>query len=121
MLADVEEATACLDPEAAADAITGRTRFVIPVHLFGQLADMRRLQHVADRHGLQILEDAAQAHDAGRDGRRAGAFGAAAAFSFYPGKNLGAIRRRRARDRRSRRGREDASAAGAWTAREVPA
>jgi dTDP-4-amino-4,6-dideoxygalactose transaminase len=91
VLADVDEATACLDAEAAAAAVTTRTRFVIPVHLFGQLADMRRLQDVADRQGLHILEDAAQAHDAARDGRRAGAFGAAAAFSFYPGKNLGAM------------------------------
>jgi dTDP-4-amino-4,6-dideoxygalactose transaminase len=91
ILADVDDATACLDPEAAAAAVTKRTRFMIPVHLFGQLADMRGLQAVADRHQLVVLEDAAQAHDAVRDGRRAGAFGAAAAFRFYPGKNLGAM------------------------------
>ena len=91
VLADVDEVTACLDSEAAAAAVTPRTRFVIPVHLFGQLADMTRLQEVADRHGLQVLEDAAQAHDARREGERAGSFGAAAAFSFYPGKNLGAM------------------------------
>ena len=91
VLADVDDATACLDPEAAAAAVTERTRFVIPVHLFGQLADMEGLQAVADRHGLVVLEDAAQAHDASRDGRPAGTFGAAAAFSFYPGKNLGAM------------------------------
>jgi len=91
VLADVDETTACLDPAAAAAAVTERTRFVIPVHLFGQLADMEGVQAVADRHGLAVLEDAAQAHDAVRDGRRAGTFGAAAAFSFYPGKNLGAM------------------------------
>ena len=91
VLADVDETTACLDPAAAGAAVTERTRFVIPVHLFGQLADMDGVQAVADRHGLVVLEDAAQAHDATRDGRRAGTFGAAAAFSFYPGKNLGAM------------------------------
>jgi dTDP-4-amino-4,6-dideoxygalactose transaminase len=71
--------------------VTERTRFVMPVHLFGQLADMEGLQAVADRHGLVVLEDAAQAHGASRDGRRAGTLGAAAGFSFYPGKNLGAM------------------------------
>jgi dTDP-4-amino-4,6-dideoxygalactose transaminase len=63
----------------------------MPVHLFGRLADMDPLQDVANRHGLVVLEDAAQAHGAARDGRSAGTFGAAAAFSFYPGKNLGAM------------------------------
>jgi dTDP-4-amino-4,6-dideoxygalactose transaminase len=91
VLADVDEATACLDPDAAAAAVTERTRFVMPVHLFGQLADMEGLQTVTDRHGLLMLEDAAQAHGASRDGRGAGTFGAAAGFSFYPGKNLGAM------------------------------
>jgi dTDP-4-amino-4,6-dideoxygalactose transaminase len=91
ILADVDDTTACLDPAAAAAAVTERTRFVIPVHLFGQLADMEGVHALADRHGLVVLEDAAQAHDAIRDGRKAGSFGAAAAFSFYPGKNLGAM------------------------------
>jgi dTDP-4-amino-4,6-dideoxygalactose transaminase len=91
VLADVDDTTACLDPDAAAAAVTARTRFVIPVHLFGQLADMARIRSVADRHGLRVLEDAAQSHDATREGTRAGAFGAAGAFSFYPGKNLGAM------------------------------
>ena len=91
VLADVDDTTACLDPDAASGAVTNRTRFVIPVHLFGQLADMHALQAVADRHDLLVLEDAAQSHDARRDGRRAGSFGTAAAFSFYPGKNLGAM------------------------------
>jgi dTDP-4-amino-4,6-dideoxygalactose transaminase len=91
VLADIDPATACLDPDAAAAAVTERTRFLIPVHLFGQLADMRRLQALADRHDLVVLEDAAQSHDAARGGKRAGGFGAAGAFSFYPGKNLGAM------------------------------
>ena len=69
---------------------TDRTRFVVPVHLYGQMADMRALSQVADRHGLVLIEDACQAHGAEREGVRAGAGGRAAAFSFYPSKNLGA-------------------------------
>jgi dTDP-4-amino-4,6-dideoxygalactose transaminase len=80
-----------LDPEAAAAAMGERTRFLLPVHLYGQLADMRRLLELADTHDLVVLEDACQAHGATRDGIRAGAGGRAAAFSFYPGKNLGAF------------------------------
>jgi len=91
VLADVEDISACLDPEAAEAAVTERTRFLMPVHLFGRLADMERLRAVAERHDLLLLEDAAQAHGAERDGRKAGAYGDAAAFSFYPGKNLGAM------------------------------
>ena len=91
VLADVDPTTACLDPDAFEAAVTTRTRFVIPVDLFGQLADYGRLQAVADRHDILLLEDAAQSHAARRDGTTAGGFGAAAAFSFYPGKNLGAM------------------------------
>lgn len=80
-----------IDPAAVEDAITSRTRALLPVHLYGQLADMRELAAIAKRHGLAIVEDAAQAHGATRDGIRAGTAGAAAAFSFYPGKNLGAM------------------------------
>jgi dTDP-4-amino-4,6-dideoxygalactose transaminase len=80
-----------LDVEAVDAAVTGRTRALLPVHLYGQLADMRALQELARRRDLPILEDACQAHGATRDGLRAGAGGAAAAFSFYPGKNLGAF------------------------------
>jgi dTDP-4-amino-4,6-dideoxygalactose transaminase len=72
-------------------AVTDRTRFVMPVHLFGRLADMNGLRTVAERHDLLVIEDAAQAHGAARHGRKAGTFGDAAAFSFYPGKNLGAM------------------------------
>jgi dTDP-4-amino-4,6-dideoxygalactose transaminase len=91
VLADASEGDYNLDPPAAAAAITPRTRFLLPVHLYGQLADMRAFAALAERHGLQILEDACQAHGAVRDGVRAGRGGLAAAFSFYPGKNLGAM------------------------------
>lgn len=72
-------------------SITPRTRAIIPVHLFGRPADMAAINTVAQRHGLFVLEDAAQAHGAGYQGKRAGNLGDAAAFSFYPGKNLGAL------------------------------
>ncbi|MDP9226831.1 MAG: DegT/DnrJ/EryC1/StrS family aminotransferase [Actinomycetota bacterium] len=76
---------------AAEAAITKRTRFLLPVHLYGQMADMGRLKELAERHDLKIVEDACQAHGAERDGVRAGAGGDAGAFSFYPAKNLGAM------------------------------
>jgi dTDP-4-amino-4,6-dideoxygalactose transaminase len=88
---DVDETSWGLDPDAAADAVTARTRALLPVHLYGQLADVRALLRLARRHDLHFVEDACQAHGAERDGLRAGAVGAAAAFSFYPSKNLGAI------------------------------
>ncbi|HEV7122107.1 MAG TPA: DegT/DnrJ/EryC1/StrS family aminotransferase [Rhodanobacter sp.] len=80
-----------LDPACVAAAIGPRTRAIIAVHLYGQLADMPALRALARRHGLLLIEDAAQAHGAMRDGRKAGAFGDAAAFSFFPAKNLGAL------------------------------
>ena len=80
-----------LDPACVAAAIGPRTRAIMAVHLYGQLADMPALAGLARRHGLLLIEDAAQAHGATRDGRKAGAFGDAAAFSFYPAKNLGAL------------------------------
>jgi len=89
--ADVDDATGNLDPAAAADAIGPRTRAILPVHLFGQPADMTALRALADDHGLRLVEDAAQAHGARWAGTPAGALGDAAAFSFYPGKNLGAL------------------------------
>jgi dTDP-4-amino-4,6-dideoxygalactose transaminase len=76
----------------ALDAVLGpKTRFVLPVHLYGQMADMRRIAAIARAHGLHVVEDACQAHGAERDGLRAGTAGHAGAFSFYPGKNLGAM------------------------------
>ena len=80
-----------LDPAAVEAVLTERTRFLMPTHLYGQLADMRALLEVAERHDLTILEDACQAHGASRDGIAAGTAGLANAFSFYPGKNLGAF------------------------------
>ena len=91
LVVDMSEEDWNLDAELADAAVTDRTRFVMPVHLYGQLADMRALQALAQRKGLQIVEDACQAHGAARDGVRAGTAGLAAAFSFYPGKNLGAF------------------------------
>jgi dTDP-4-amino-4,6-dideoxygalactose transaminase len=88
---DVRDDDYGLDAEAAAAAVTGRTRFLMPVHLYGQLTDLAALEEVAERYGLEIFEDACQAHGAERDGRRAGAAGRASAFSFYPAKNLGAM------------------------------
>jgi dTDP-4-amino-4,6-dideoxygalactose transaminase len=80
-----------VDPAAAEAAVTSRTKFLLPVHLYGQMADMVSLRSVAERNGVAIVEDACQAHGAERDGLRAGAGGLAGAFSFYPAKNLGAM------------------------------
>jgi dTDP-4-amino-4,6-dideoxygalactose transaminase len=88
--AEVDPATCLLDPDAAAAAIGPRTRAILPVHLYGSVADLAALGALAARHGLALVEDAAQAHGARRDGHRVGASGIAA-WSFYPGKNLGAL------------------------------
>ena len=89
----VEPAPDCcnLDPARVEASITPRTRAIIAVHLYGRPAPMHELSEIARRHGLKLLEDAAQAHGAQLDGRRCGSLGDAAAFSFYPGKNLGAL------------------------------
>jgi dTDP-4-amino-4,6-dideoxygalactose transaminase len=86
-----ELSTFNLDPARVEAAIGPRTRAIMPVHLYGQLADMPTLTTIAHRHELLVIEDAAQAHGAAWSGRRAGAFGDAAAFSFFPAKNLGAL------------------------------
>ena len=91
VMADVDPATRTLDPTAAAAAITPRTRALLPVHLYGQPAAIVPLHDVAARHGLVLVEDAAQAHGAEADGRKAGGLGDVACFSFYPTKNLGAL------------------------------
>jgi len=87
---DVEADSATMDPADLEAAITSRTKALVPVHLYGQAADMTPILDIANRHGLLILEDAAQAHGALYHGRPVGGLGHAAAFSFYPGKNLGA-------------------------------
>jgi dTDP-4-amino-4,6-dideoxygalactose transaminase len=91
VLVDVLEDDYNMDPGSVDAAITARSRGLVPVHLYGQMADMRGLGRIAEGRGLSIIEDACQAHGAARDGVRAGAAGVAAAFSFYPAKNLGAM------------------------------
>ena len=91
VFADIEPERLTLDPQAAAAAVTPRTAAIMPVHLYGQAADMPALAAVAARHHLAIVEDCCQAHLATCAGRPVGTFGAAAAFSFYPTKNLGAL------------------------------
>jgi dTDP-4-amino-4,6-dideoxygalactose transaminase len=88
---DVLPDTLLLDPEATEAALGPRTAAIIVVHLFGQMADVVALSAIAERHGLPLIEDAAQAHGAAYAGRKAGSWGAVGAFSFYPGKNLGAL------------------------------
>jgi dTDP-4-amino-4,6-dideoxygalactose transaminase len=87
---DVEEDTFNLDPERLEAAITPRTRAVLPVHLYGQPATMGPIMDIARRHGLSVVEDAAQSHGAAYQGTITGNFGVCGIFSFYPGKNLGA-------------------------------
>jgi len=88
---DIDETTYNLDPGLLEAAITPRTKAIIPVHLFGQMADMDAILAIACRHGLPVIEDACQAHSARQNGRQAGTLGVTGCFSFYPGKNLGAF------------------------------
>jgi dTDP-4-amino-4,6-dideoxygalactose transaminase len=90
VLVDIDPATYTIDVTGLADAITSRTKAVIPVHLYGQPADMDPILDIARQRGLVVIEDACQAHGARYKGRRVGSLGHAAAFSFYPSKNLGA-------------------------------
>src|SRR6202046_2980588 len=87
---DIDPATGNLDPARIEPAIRRATKAILPVHLYGRLADMDAINEIAARHKLTVLEDAAQAHGARYRGRRAGSLSQAAAFSFYPSKNLGA-------------------------------
>jgi dTDP-4-amino-4,6-dideoxygalactose transaminase len=87
---DVDPVTYTMDPERVRGKITRRTKAILPVHLYGQPADLGALLAIADQHGIPLIEDAAQAHLATYQGRPVGEFGTAAGFSFYPGKNLGA-------------------------------
>jgi dTDP-4-amino-4,6-dideoxygalactose transaminase len=88
---DVDEATFTMDPAEVEKSVTPKTKAIIPVHLFGQPADMDPILEIARTHGLFVIEDAAQAHGADYKGRKAGTMGDAGCFSFYPGKNLGAF------------------------------
>jgi dTDP-4-amino-4,6-dideoxygalactose transaminase len=87
---DIDPRSFTLDTTQLEHAITPRTRAVVPVHLYGQMADMDAVMDIARRHNILVIEDACQAHGAEYHGRRAGSFGASGCFSFYPGKNLGA-------------------------------
>ena len=88
---DVDEQTYTMDPTALERTVTAKTKAIIPVHLFGQPADMDPIMEVARKHGLFVIEDACQAHGAEYKGRKVGTLADAACFSFYPGKNLGAF------------------------------
>jgi dTDP-4-amino-4,6-dideoxygalactose transaminase len=88
---DIDEQTYTMDPALLERAINPRTKAIIPVHLFGQCADMDPILDIASKHGLPVVEDACQAHGAQYKGRKAGTVGVLGCFSFYPGKNLGAL------------------------------
>jgi dTDP-4-amino-4,6-dideoxygalactose transaminase len=91
VFADTDGSTFTIDPSAIEAAITSRTVGIIPVHLFGQPADMDAIMEIARKHNLWVVEDCAQAHLARYKGQQVGTFGTAATYSFYPGKNLGAM------------------------------
>ena len=91
VIVDVDDDTLTMDPAACAAAVTNRTRAIVPVHLYGQAADMPALSAIAARHGLVLVEDCCQAHLATCGGKPVGTFGLGGAFSFYPTKNLGAL------------------------------
>jgi dTDP-4-amino-4,6-dideoxygalactose transaminase len=90
VLIDVDPGTLTMDPAWLEAAISPRTKAIVPVHIYGQTADMTAILEIALRHGIPVIEDAAQAHGATHRGRSAGSMGLAGCFSFYPGKNLGA-------------------------------
>ncbi|WP_020471860.1 DegT/DnrJ/EryC1/StrS family aminotransferase [Zavarzinella formosa] len=91
VFADVDPVSYTLDPELVRKAITPKTKAIMPVHIYGQMADMTALMAIATEHKLVVIEDAAQAHGATQNGRSAGSIGHIGSFSFYPGKNLGAF------------------------------
>jgi len=91
VLAEPHIDTYLLDPAAIEAKITSKTKAIIPVHLYGQLCDMEAINGIAKKHNLKVIEDSAQSHGALQNGKRSGNLGDAAGFSFYPGKNLGAL------------------------------
>jgi len=90
VFADIDEKTYCIDPDKIREKITNKTKAIIPVHLFGQPADMDPILEIAEKHSIKVIEDAAQAHNALYKNKKAGSLGEISCFSFYPGKNLGA-------------------------------
>ena len=90
VFADIEPATLNIDPASIEKLITKKTKAILPVHIFGHPADMERIMAIANEHGLKVIEDCAQSFGASLHGRKAGSFGDASCFSFYPSKNLGA-------------------------------
>ncbi|MEG0605172.1 MAG: aminotransferase class I/II-fold pyridoxal phosphate-dependent enzyme, partial [Acinetobacter sp.] len=91
VLVEPDEHTFNIDPQKIEAAITSRTKVILPVHLYGRLADMPKIMAIANKHNLLVLEDSAQSHGAEIHGKKAGNWGHASGFSFYPGKNLGAL------------------------------
>ena len=91
VLVDMDDRDFLIDVQALEGAITPRTKAIMPVHLYGQAVDMEPIMNLARKHGLKVIEDACQAHGALYNGHKCGSLGDAAAFSFYPGKNLGAF------------------------------
>ena len=91
VFADIEPDTYNIDPQSFKKAITKKTKAVIPVHIYGQIADMKEIKALCDKHNIKIVEDAAQAHGARYNGKRSGSLGDVACFSFYPTKGLGAF------------------------------
>jgi dTDP-4-amino-4,6-dideoxygalactose transaminase len=91
VFADIEPDTRCIDPEKIAELISSKTKVIIPVHIYGQPARIKAIIEIAHKNGIKVLEDCAQAHGAKVDGKKVGSLSDAAAFSFYPTKNLGAI------------------------------
>jgi dTDP-4-amino-4,6-dideoxygalactose transaminase len=91
VFADIDDVSRCIDPDMIEALISTSTKAIVPVHIYGQPCDMAAIMRIADRHGLKVIEDCAQAHGAIIGNKKAGTFGHAAAFSFYPTKNLGAL------------------------------
>jgi len=91
VLIDIEEESFNIDPSLIEEKITNKTKAIMPVHLYGQMADMNPIMELAEKHNLAVIEDAAQAHGATYFGKQAGTIGDIGTFSFYPGKNLGAM------------------------------
>lgn len=88
---DIDPISRCMQPDLIVSLISQKTRAIVPVHIYGQPADMLKIMQIAQSHGLKVVEDCAQAHGAALAGKKVGSFGDAAAFSFYPTKNLGAL------------------------------